>query len=286
MYKKTRKPQKNKTHKKNKKYRRHKGNKTISIKARGIPSLFDTTFLSDYDYNIEQVFNGLRETGIHAIDPQLAHEFIETQISPARRQAAQDLIDNTIYIPSDEIANVLEELIIKLYTENDNFSGYTDIYIISQDPSKSSYYLSVLALFFIRKHNFREPTRFVRYQKIGYELGDIAENNPILYIDDVSYSGSQLSQTLDLAYYIRNTQNKPNLNIHCLIISATEHAYNVITRVPLKARWIDKENLKLEVFAHTKSPFNILIKPERIYESLIFKLGYERYINLRLFFSP
>ena len=283
MYKKTRKPPKKKHYIKKIKHLRK------LTKARGFEDdfpFFDLTFLSDYEYNIDQVFSGIRESGIHDIDPDLARAFIENQLSPARRLAAQDLIENTIYIRMDEMATVLEELIIKLYTTHDNFSGYTDIYIVSQIPEKSSYYLSVLALYFIRKHNFREPSRFITYAMFSEKLCDIIDNNPVIYIDDMSYSGSQLKTSLHRASFIRSNVNKPPLNMHCLIISASEIAIKNITTVPDKAKWKDKTKTSIDIVSYKKSPFNFIIKPERIYQKLINKIGYERYVNLRLFFSP
>jgi hypothetical protein len=283
MYKKTRKPPKKKHYIKKIKHLRK------LTKARGFDDdfpFFDLTFLSDYEYNIDQVFKGIRESGIHDIDPDLARAFIENQLSPARRLAAQDLIENTIYIRMDEMATVLEELIIQLYTTHDNFSGYTDIYIVSQLPEKSSYYLSVLALYFIRKNNFREPTRFITYAMFTDKLCDIIDNNPVIYIDDMSYSGSQLKNSLYRASFLRSSVNKPPLNMHCLIISASEIAIKNITKVPDRARWEDKTRTTISTSTFKKSPFNIIIKPERIYPKLINKIGYERYVNLRLFFSP
>lgn len=290
MYKTTRKRHTRRKKKNNtKKHRKHKQYKymkpkSISKRARGKRSMFDITFLSDYDYNISQVLEQLSESGKHSIDPGLSRDFIENQISPARRQAARDLIENTIYITMDEIANVLEELILELYAKNNNFTDSPDIYLMTQNPSKSSYYLSVLALYFIRKHNLREPTRYVALARVSEELSDIINNNPLIYIDDMSYSGSQLSSFLDEAHGIRITQNKPPLNITCLLISASQRAIDRLVTVPDTKK--NKTTIILDKIWRLPSPFNIIIKPERIYEELIYKLGYERYVNLRLFFSP
>ena len=111
----------------------------------------DHTFLQNYDVNIKKINTAIRTlSGKHSIDPEIADRFIHEQLSPVRRQAAKNLVENTIYITLEEVSLIVEELIVKLYTEND---FQTNIYFYCGTPKKSFFFMSVLALFYIRKHN-------------------------------------------------------------------------------------------------------------------------------------
>ena len=127
----------------------------------GKAGVYDTLFLKGYDNNLEKVQNAIREySGTHTIDRTIAERFIDRQISDVRKQAARDLIENTIYITLEEVSHIIEQLIIKLYTEN-NLNSAEFIYIYTGKPSKSFYFISILALYYIRLHGFKEPTHFI-----------------------------------------------------------------------------------------------------------------------------
>lgn len=139
-----------------------------------------------------------RYSGRHSINQEIASQFINEQLTDIRKQAARDLVENTIYITLEETSQIIEQLIVRLYTEN-NLNEAETIYFYSGMPNKSFYFLSILALYYIRKHGFKEPTHFIK--KLEPELFAEIGNAPLIILDDVSYSGSQLANMLHSMYY-------------------------------------------------------------------------------------
>jgi hypothetical protein len=237
----------------------------------------DDSFLRCYDANLAKIQAAIRAfSGTHAIDPAIAEQFISNQISPVRRQAAKDLIDNTIYISLEEVASIIEQLIVRLYTEN-NLNADENIYIYSGLPEKSFYFMSVLALYYIRQNGYKEP-QFIK--ELNPEIIGSIGINPIIILDDVSYSGSQLSTMLNKIYYKTVIKDKkPVPKFFILLIALNDFSKYKLSRVPIKATGPT-------FYDFTLSPFNLLYLPERLYTSLTYKLGFERYFYLHTFFSP
>ena len=242
----------------------------------GKGGVYDTLFLNCYDKNLEKVQNAIREySGTHTVDRTIAERFIDRQISDVRKQAARDLIENTIYITLEEVSHIIEQLIIKLYTEND-LNSAEFIYIYTGKPSKSFYFISILALYYIRLHGFKQPTHFIT--SFTNDVFDDIGDSPLIILDDVSYSGSQLSNMLHNIYYDRVIkQQKIVPNIFVLLV-----ALNNISRLKLSKVPINKKTPRQFI----QSPFKLLYLPERLYMPLLLILGIERYFYLNTFFSP
>ena len=169
---------------------------------------------------------------------------------------------------------------INLYTNNNHFND-TDIYIYSGNPTKSFYFISILVLYFIKKHHFKEPTQFI--SQLTSDLFVTIGNNPILIFDDVSYSGSQLSELLNSIYYNTVILNKnPAPNIFVSLIALNEFSKRKLEKVPIKRKTIHNDTIDLQF---TNSPFKLLFLSERLYTPLILKLGIQRYAYLNIFFS-
>ena len=261
----------NKRSKRNKKSKRSNKRSKKSNKYKGGAG-YDTNFLRCYDKNIEKIIMAIaQKSGKHSIDMIKAEEFISAQISPTIRQAARDLIDNTIYITLEETSEIVERLIINLYTEN-NLNQYDKIYLYTGPINKSSYFLSILALFYIMQNGYKVPTHFV--ESFDDDIFDEIGDNPIIYMDDSSYSGSQLSTMINDIYTSRVKVNKVP-NFYFLLI-----ALNSFSLLKLSLISTSKTST-----AYINSPFKLLYLPERLYEPLIYKLGIKRYIYLISIFS-
>jgi hypothetical protein len=241
-------------------------------------NLIDESFLLSYEKNLNNINYIISNySGKHTINHTDANLFINTQLTDIRKQAARDLIENTIYITLQEISSIIENLIIKLYKDFD-LNSAEKIYFYSGKPDKSFYFMAILALFYIKQHHFKEPL-FVN--ELNNELFDTIDNNHLIMLDDISYSGNQLSTMLNNIYYervIKNKQNPPNL--HILLIALNNFSLKKLTKVPIKKT---KSGIYIE---YTTSPFKLLFLPDRLYTPLIIKLGLERYLNLNIFFSP
>lgn len=277
----TRKYKKKKNNKKTKKYNkiRQSINKLKTKIKKGGGIVFDNNFLSCYDNNLEKIQNAISKfSGKHSIDKIMANKFIENQLSTIRKQSAKDLIDNTIYITLQEISEIIEKLVIQLYNDN-NLNSESNIYLYSGNSNKSFYFMSVLMLYYIKKHNFKEPTYFV--SELNDELFDIIGDDKLIIIDDVTYSGTQLSTLLNNIYFNRVVKNKKTVpNIYVLLIALNNFSKAKLSRVPIKRT---RTGLDID---YVVSPFKLLFLSERLYEPLIIKLGIERYFNLNLFFTP
>lgn len=253
-------------------------NKKYKGGATGI-EVSSSLFLKCYDENLRKVQLAIQQfSGKHSIDSAIAQEFINEQISDVRRQAARDLIENTIYITLEEVSLIVENLIVKLYNEYDLNSAET-IYIYCGKPNKSFYFISILALYYIRKHNFKEPSFFI--SELTDELFDLIGNKPLIILDDVAYSGSQLSNMLNKIYYsqkIKKQKQAPNLFI--LLIALNDFSKQKLEQVPEKFSKMSQEYRNF-----VPSPFKLLFLPDRLYTPLIIKIGIERYFNINMFFS-
>lgn len=237
----------------------------------------DDSFFLCYDENLKKIQKSIELfSGKHQFDNNKTNLFINNQISSIRRQAAKDLIDNTIYITLREVSDIIEQLIIKTYTEN-NLNSQSKIYFYSGKPSKSFYFLSVLALFYIRKHNFKEPIFLKIIPKDIHFMG----TDPLIILDDVSYSGHQLSTMLNGIYYentVKNFSQTPP-NIFVLLIALNNFSQKKLSIVPTKED-------KYGYHSFIQSPFKLVFLKERLYTPLIYKIGIERYTYLNLLFSP
>ena len=239
---------------------------------------YNDNFLEKYDKNLEKVNEAIEKySGKHKIQKKQANKFIENQLTDARRQAARDLVENSIYITLEEVSQAVEHLIKKAYAK---FSPDADIYLYTGPKEKSFYFLSTLALFYIRKNGLKEPKKFI--SNFTVELFDEIGNSPIILIDDVAYSGSQLSTMMNNIYYVFVVKNsKPPPNIFILLVALNTFSKNRLSLVPKK-----KDRRDTIVLEWTQSPFQLIYSKKRLYEPLVIKLGIQRYFNINVLFSP
>lgn len=259
--------------KKNSKRKQNRAKTRRRVYKGGSP--FDAQFKRCYDANLIKVQTAIEKySGKHHIDKAIAEQFINEQLTDVRKQAARDLVENTIYITLDDVSSIIEQLIIKTYTEH-KLNEKEHIYFYVSTPSKSFYFMSVLALFYIRKHNYKEPI----FTELTNELFDRIGDAPIIMLDDVAYSGSQISRMLGDIYYSRLIANKTIPNIVILLVALNDYSKANIELVPTKKT---KSGI---VLATLPSPFPLVYLPDRLYAPLICKIGIERYFNLNVFFS-
>jgi hypothetical protein len=248
--------------------------KTNKNKQKGGSSFIDYNFLECYEKNLAKIQMAISNySGKHSIDNIIANEFIESQTSAIRREAAKNLIDNTIYITIEEVFDIVGKLVERLYSE---LNGYDTIYLYSGEPKKSFYFLSVISLFHIRAKNYKEPI-FVK--ELNEELFEITgDKSPIIMLDDVSYSGAQLSSMLSSIYVNQTYKKKKNPpNIYVALVALNDNSKYKITHVPSSAA----------KFAKLKdSPFKLIYLEDRLYKPIVSIIGIEKYIYMNLIFSP
>jgi hypothetical protein len=260
------------------KFKKKRSNKKIKKYQyqKGGNDFIDTNFERCYEQNLQKVINAIHEySGKHSIDQEKAREFIDNQTSSIRREAAQNLIDNTIYITLQEVFDIIGELIDKVYSEiNPNDTVYLYTYL----PEKSFYFMCVIALYHIRLKGYNDPV-FVKY--LNADMFNNAKNSPVIILDDVSYSGSQLSNMLN-SIYIDNVikKKKPPPNIYVLLIALNEKSkFNISHSNYIK-------QISPGKYGYEKLPFKLIYLEERCYKPIISKIGIEKYIYMIILFSP
>jgi hypothetical protein len=245
--------------------------------------VFDKVFKRHYPNNIKRIFQQIKQnSGKHAIQRDQADQFIRHQITPLRQQAARDLVENTIYMTLRETADTIEQLVIQFYNSHVKDPNET-IYIYVGKQQKSNYFLGVLAYYYIQQH-FSEYAAPDFVNEINRELFDRLglEGGALLYIDDVAYSGSQIQQLNDSLYYQLCVLEKlvpPRL--YYLITALNTKSLDAISKVPTK------KTVNGDIyFSRKPSPFPVIYLPERLYPTLVEKIGEERQAFIKLFFSP
>lgn len=153
-------------------------------------------FLHLYDEYLEKILYAVNNySGKHSINKEKAEEWINSQPFPEAQAAARNIIKHTKYITLKEVYADIENMVKNEYKTlveiNENLEK--KIVMIVGKPEKSFFFISVLAVYFMKKHNLRIPHEF------KFEFTDFILNKTdvIINFDDMSYSGSQLRQFLD-----------------------------------------------------------------------------------------
>ena len=125
------------------------------------------------------------EYGKHDINALKADNWIKAQKTPLKRKVADFLIKNTHHVSFKEYFNGIGTLISKNYPKIIKNAKNIIMYVGS--TTKSTYFTAIIAMYWIKFYKYREPTIFYK----ALTADNITD--PILYIDDMSYSGSQIS---------------------------------------------------------------------------------------------
>lgn len=231
---------------------------------------YDDNFIINYNKNLIKMDeinkNDTERYGINKIE---AKKFINEQLSVVRQNSAKDLIDNTIYLSYSKLNTIVEKLVIKLYKEN--ILDLDNIYLYVGKPCKSYYIMAILFMKYVYKHGLSPPKYFIK--NIENKLIHEINGNPLIIIDDISYSGTQLNGFLYKIY----ESNKKYSNIFILLTVLNTVSKNVISNFTVR----DKYSRRIKV----PLPYKLIYLDEFVIEPLICKIGIERWFYLNVFFS-
>jgi len=234
----------------------------------------DTDFLGKHKHNMDNIRKALEDNGRHTLNDDNVHYFINEQYTPIRKQAARDLVENTVYITLRDTFSIVEQLVIKIYAQ---LGGVTPYMFVSL-PNKSFYMLACIAVHYIKKHKYAMPIFLKNLEIFNQPL--LA---PLIIIDDASYSGSQLSQILTLDIYNECLHNKiPFPTVFVGLTALNSKSLDLLSGIEVKLYERDGTYKTMT----QPSPFNIIYLKNRLYPALIEKIGIERYFNINLFFNP
>jgi hypothetical protein len=199
----------------------------------------DTHFATNLDENITSLLHTMFAiSGKHGINPNKATRWVSAQKTPLKREVARHLIDHTVYVTFREYFNGIGKLIKTHYETIVRDAQHVILYV--SFPTKSYYISAIIAMHFIRKYKFREPDSFV------HTLYNSTTQDPILIIDDMAYSGSQMSNWLTNIYkqsipnYFKNKYNfierdtivsLPKPNIHILLYGVNSYSQKKMSQI-------------------------------------------------------
>lgn len=139
-------------------------------------------------------------SGSHTINPEKAAEWVAAQKSTKRRELAQKIIDNAIYITHTDLLKALQDCVGRVAAKCD-FSR--PVVLLSGLPKKSNYYISLLFAHFWLERGHRIDYVLEHFGKIDmkkYIFNEMCAN--ILDVDDMAYSGTQTFQLMAQVFNI------------------------------------------------------------------------------------
>lgn len=204
-------------------------------------------FYANYDDNLAKILEVRNKTsGTHKIDTRKAEKWVNAQLNEQRKHAARALLQNVHYITFSTLFTEVGKLIKEIYA---SILEKNEVYLYAGKPTNSFYFMSVIAVYFIRHFNLPDP-------RIIHTLeGHI--NKTILIIDDMSYTGIQMGKIHD------RINSGENNNILLLgLVAVAEQAKKSF------------EQLSLTLYCHNVIP------------DLRQVLGKQTFLEISYYFSP
>ena len=150
-------------------------------------------FLQDYEAQIQAILS--MPSGRHGVNPERLEEWIAAQQSAKRREIARALSQHIIYITHEEVIDRCRDLVTQFYTNYLPQQGIESprIALFTHRRGKSGYMIALLFYYWAQQLGYPVPTLMTN------ELYPHLLRDPkcvIAFVDDMSYSGSQLMQIL------------------------------------------------------------------------------------------
>ena len=160
--------------------------------------------ITNYKQLLKEILHNIETySGTHSINIDKANQWIAAQPTKESKLAAQKIIDTTVYVTYNETYYLIEKLVkteYKKLIKTNSKSGVSDnkIYMFIGENNDSNYFISILALYFIKQNGFREPEKY--FEKLPSENYIEDYNTTLLYFDDMSYSGGQIIDNITKIY--------------------------------------------------------------------------------------
>lgn len=233
-------------------------------------------FKEDYQKNIGAILS--MPSGQHPPDMAKVSAWIEAQASERRRQVARALADNIIYITHAELIDTISRLVDKVYGEI-NIPAENKLILFAGPKTKSNYFISLLFYHFVKEKGFREPDFITTGLDSSYFFID-TKKSTILYVDDMSYSGSQIYKYLSAIYTseLKMKEKHPELSydIRVCLPFISEEALELLQKVVVSKGFLVKQKYD--------NPYPIY--SIRIIPSLKKILGEKLFTDCLLYFNP
>lgn len=212
-----------------------------------------------YYNNINKILRYMEDNnGKHGINYKKAEEWVKAQPIKEARNIAKKVVDSVEYVTFEQVQNYLEKLITTRYREIQEDKNNI-IHMFIGESNKSNYFLSMLGLYYIKKHKYREPSKY--FTSIPYDVMDVVNNvnkKPVLiYIDDKTYSGGQLIHiitNLIFTIYNNNLNNLINNKFGSDIVELyNKKDYNKLLEIIGNSKDDNAKNFKKEFYEVMKN---------------------------------
>jgi hypothetical protein len=160
-------------------------------------------FLKDYNAHIKEILT--KPSGEHVVDPARVKSWVDAQASERRRIAAAALASNIRYITHHELIRHCETLMEKMYTDPEKPISDTSLKWFVGPKTKSSYFISLICYDIVIKTGKRPPDKII-CENLEYEE---CTKCTLFYLDDMSYSGSQIYNLL-LNIHVEAARHNPS----------------------------------------------------------------------------
>jgi hypothetical protein len=165
------------------------------------------SFFANYDARIADIL--ALPSGQHASDDEALERWINAQASPRRRYAARTLAANLRYISHAEVIAFCKSLIDEMYTDATKpIPPENQLKWFVGPKTKSAYFIALICYHYAKQAGYRLP-EVILSEHFTYE--DCAHST-IFYLDDMSYSGSQLYQLLQKIHIRAAKENPKHMN--------------------------------------------------------------------------
>ena len=189
-------------------------------------------FYKNYDANLQKIMTVKDLTSnSHRVVPELANQWVDAQANQQRRDAAKSLIDNTHYITFNNVFEAVRTLVIRIYND---LEDKNQVCLFAFAPDRSNYFMSVIAVYYIRLLGYPDPQIIydVRFQSL-----ELARNKSLLVIDDMAYTGIQISNIYNSFNNIDeygSILRDHNIKLYIGLVAIAEQALTLLTKLDLK----------------------------------------------------
>jgi hypothetical protein len=220
-------------------------------------------FLANYKAHIDTIL--AMPSGHQSPDPERLQLWVDSQASERRRNAAQALANEIRYFTHSDVIRLCDKIITEMY--NDSEKPILEDKILKWfvgGKDKSSYFIGLICYHIAKTKGYRLPDIILD----NNFSTDECEGSTIFYLDDMSYSASQLRKLLA---GIRTRISESDIRVGLCVV--TELAKNIL------------ETLGLGALSSIKIPNPFKRYYGEIVPDLKIKLGSELYLDCLLYFS-
>jgi hypothetical protein len=263
-----------------------------------------TRFMRDYNEHNNTIL--AMPSGNHRVNPERLEEWIESQQSQTRRDVARALSEHIVYIRHREVIARCRDLVNQFYTQYLPAQGLENptIVLFTHRRGKSGYMIALLFYYWAKRLRFRVPALMVN-ELYPHLIRD--PNCVFAYVDDMSYSGSQLSQILaSYAIIPSYFERIPYPKFWIGFVAMTQHAQEHLTTIaPFRESHISRNQVKnivdrnpniapqnirpvqnrIRGIEHIEIRIPFTVYASRVIPSLRAQLGDEMFVAAHLFFN-